>query len=55
MDADKIAKNRELAENLRKMAEELRRCASMEKKASRYGSVKLDPQRVLDFMLFYGR
>ncbi len=37
-----------IADELKKLAEELRKCA--EEKPE-----ELDPKRVLDFMLFYGR
>ena len=43
--------NKQLAEELTKLAEELRKHVEEQKTAS----VELDPQRVLDFMLFYGR
>lgn len=50
--------NRELAENLRKLAEQIRDRAkesAAEKTAEQKTTIMLDPQRVLDFMLFYGR
>ncbi|WP_162608707.1 hypothetical protein [Desulfovibrio sp. An276] len=52
--------NRELAENLKKLAEQIRERAekSEEEKTAEQDNNKptmLDPQRVLDFMLFYGR
>lgn len=49
--------NRELAENLKKLAEQIRERAekSEEEKTAEHKTTMLDPQRVLDFMLFYGR
>lgn len=48
--------NRELAENLKKLAEQIRERAekSEEEKTAEQETTMLDPQRVLDFMHFYG-
>lgn len=52
--------NSDIADRLRKLAAEIKeQCAKskqrMAKTATTNTVVKLDPQRVLDFMLFYGR
>ena len=46
---------RELAESLRKLAEDIRDRARDAEKTAEARPVMLDPQRVLDFMLFFGR
>ena len=46
---------RELAESLRKLAEDIRDRAREAEKTAAEDTVMVDPQRVLDFMLFFGR